>query len=271
MIKIILFLILLLRIESTFAFSYQSPNTIYRCTKSHYESRPYCPRSTPQSGNKNIVHNVGNKALQSTSSSIGTMSFIGAATLRLVSLGKLYSIVLESRPILTKSVSAGVIFALSDFLAQQLEKRGNKEANTTTAIIIPQKIEKTRIFASTIVGFFYFGPLSHYWYEWMFYILPEITLYSNIKKAILGQLLFGPAFTFVYFASSLIQTNKFSLKNWYNKIKNDFPKVFLAELGFWPLAEVISYAYIPKQFIPLFMDFCSFLWTTYLALRTYAK
>lgn len=172
------------------------------------------------------------------------------------SIGKFYSSQLDLRPITTKSWTAGLIFALSDYLAQWIEKSKEEERSFDT---------KRLVFA-TIIGAFYFAPAAHYWYETIFRILPGKGLLSTLQKALLGQVFFGPSFTCIFFASSLIQNGTFSLANWGTKIRNDLPGAWLAGSAFWPLVDVISYTLIPVRLIPLFINICSLVWTIYLSI-----
>jgi hypothetical protein len=175
-----------------------------------------------------------------------------------------YTFYLQQYPIRTKSVTAGLIFAMSDLLAQVLTKSSDKDDNDATT-----KIVWTRVLSSAAVGFFYFGPAAHYWYSWIFRILPSTSLFSTLQKAILGQLFFGPSFTCIFFAMSLIQSRTFTISNWIQKIRNDLPSAWIAGAGYWPIVDLISYSYVPPQYIPLFVNICSFFWTTYLVVKSY--
>ena len=168
---------------------------------------------------------------------------------------KLYSTQLEANPIKTKSVTSGVIFALSDYLAQRIE-RTDKD----------KKIDWNRIIGGTLVGLLYFGPAAHYWYEMIFKLLPGTSLLSTLHKAFWGQAIFGPVFTCIFFGTSLIQSGTFSLGNWWNKIVNDLPGAWLAGAGYWPLVDFISYSVIPVKWIPLFVNMMSLIWTVYLSI-----
>ena len=171
----------------------------------------------------------------------------------LLSLGKQYSAALERAPIFTKSVTAGFIFALSDYLAQRFEKKeGSKQ-------------DWTRTMTSAAVGLFCFGPAAHAWYNMIFRVFPGSGLLSTLQKAAMGQLFFGPSFTCIFFAASLIQTGQFSLANWFRKIRSDLPGTWVSGLCFWPLVDLVSYSVIPVQFIPLFVNVCSLVWTIYLS------
>jgi len=184
---------------------------------------------------------------------------VGKAIAALTSVGKFYSQQLELRPILTKSYTAGLIFGLSDYFAQKLER--SNDVNGSSG-----KTNWTRTIASTLVGLLYFGPAAHYWYEWIFRLLPATTLVSTLQKAFWGQVLFGPSFTCIFFATILMQCGNFSMKNWWEKIRKDLPGAWLAGLGYWPIVDFLSFSVVPIKWIPLFVNVASFIWTIYLSL-----
>eukprot|EP00535_Pseudo-nitzschia_heimii_P004464 CAMPEP_0197173952 /NCGR_PEP_ID=MMETSP1423-20130617/680_1 /TAXON_ID=476441 /ORGANISM="Pseudo-nitzschia heimii, Strain UNC1101" /LENGTH=289 /DNA_ID=CAMNT_0042622827 /DNA_START=109 /DNA_END=978 /DNA_ORIENTATION=+ len=186
-------------------------------------------------------------------------SVVDKVMVALTSFGQCYSRQLEVRPILTKSYTAGLIFGLSDFFAQRIER--SNDVNGSRA-----KMDWTRILVSTLLGLLYFGPAAHYWYEWIFRLLPATTLLSTLHKAFWGQVLFGPSFTCIFFAASLIQSGDFSIQNWWEKICRDLPGAWIAGIGFWPIVDLLSYSVIPIKWIPLFINTASFIWTIYLSL-----
>mmetsp|Transcript_17365 Transcript_17365/g.37640 ORF Transcript_17365/g.37640 Transcript_17365/m.37640 type:complete len:299 (-) Transcript_17365:255-1151(-) len=196
----------------------------------------------------------------SKGSSLTTFASLAPITALLQSAGGSYSNLLNTRPVLTKSITASLIFGLSDFSAQQIEGGGNDEEGNK------RSKDWTRILTASLVGLLYFGPAAHAWYETIFKVLPGTSLVSTLQKAALGQLLFGPSFTCVFFASSLVQSGTFSLSNWFAKIKQDLPGAWAAGLSFWPLVDLVSYSLIPPKWIPLFVNFCSFVWTIYLSI-----
>jgi len=186
-------------------------------------------------------------------------SVVSKVMATLTSAGACYSRQLEMRPIMTKSYTAGLIFGLSDYFAQKIER--SNDANGASS-----QMDWVRTLASTLVGLLYFGPAAHYWYEWIFKLLPATTLVSTLYKAFWGQILFGPSFTCIFFATILMQSGDFTLKNWLQKIRSDLPGAWLAGIGFWPIVDLLSYSVIPVKWIPLFVNMASFIWTIYLSL-----
>jgi protein Mpv17 len=186
---------------------------------------------------------------------------LGTMAASLARVGSFYGSALESSPILTKSVTAGCIFAMSDYLAQRLEGSSTAAADKEKK----RRLNLTRIATSAAVGFFYFGPAAHVWYGWIFRILPGTSLFSILQKAALGQMFFGPSFTCIFFATGLWQSGTFSLGNWLRKIRQDLPGAWLAGASFWPLIDLVSYSFVPQKWIPLFVNMASLVWTIYLS------
>ncbi|EED88887.1 hypothetical protein THAPSDRAFT_37516, partial [Thalassiosira pseudonana CCMP1335] len=170
-----------------------------------------------------------------------------------------YTHQLAARPIFTKSMTAGIIFGLSDWCAQLIEKDDDGATEKKDIVF-------SRVLTAFLVGLLFFGPAANAWYTMIFKILPSTSLISTLQKAALGQIIFGPAFSCVFFGAGMIQSGTFSFGGWVEKIKQDLPGVWASGLGFWPLVDFISYKVIPVQWIPLFVNFCSFVWTIYLSL-----
>jgi protein Mpv17 len=200
-----------------------------------------------------------------TSSSIFITKLVGVLSM----IGKSYSYHLESRPILTKSITAGIIFGLSDYLAQCIEGKSDgtsSDAGNVNGSMVASRFDWTRLLATTLVGLLYFGPAAHYWYEWIFRLFPSTSLLSTMYKAFWGQVLFGPSFTCIFFATSLLQAGDFSLQAWWRKIRTDLPGAWVAGVGYWPIIDLFSYSIVPVKLIPLFINMASLVWTIYLSL-----
>jgi len=121
------------------------------------------------------------------------------------------------------------------------------------------------VLTAFLVGLLFFGPAAHLWYEMIFRLLPSTSLLSTLQKALLGQVFFGPAFTAVFFGAGMIRTGEFTLGGWLSKVRADLPGVWASGLGYWPLVDFVSFKVVPVRWIPLFVNFCSFVWTIYLS------
>ena len=73
-----------------------------------------------------------------------------------------YSQALERFPIGTKSVTAAVIFMISDLVAQRIERSEDSS----------KLVDKKRTLTASLVGLLYFGPAAHVWYDNIFRLFP---------------------------------------------------------------------------------------------------
>ncbi len=166
-----------------------------------------------------------------------------------------YTAALNAAPILTKSLTAGCIFTASDVAAQSIAPSDTGRDWTRTAV-------------SGLVGLLYFGPAAHAWYEVVVGWFPDRTIRSTLTKAALGQMAFGPVFTCVFFAATLLSTRGLQgLGQWPAKVRQDLLPTQLAGCGYWPFVDLISFSVVPLIYIPLFVNFCSFIWTIFLSLK----
>lgn len=174
------------------------------------------------------------------------------------SLGAAYSAALASAPIITKSATAGTIFAFSDVVAQKIEN-------------LPQ--DKTRILTSALVGLLYFGPALHYWLQMISRFIPGFAVKDTLMKTLLGQAFFGPTITMVFFAASLVSTLGVGdgLRKLPSKIKQDLFVTWTSGLCYWPFVDLIAYGFIPVSWIPLAYNVASFFWTIFLSLTAARK
>ena len=174
-------------------------------------------------------------------------------------LATAYSSCLSASPVLTKSVTAGCIFGLSDAAAQRIE--GGKDADA------PRDL--TRTLTSALVGLFYFGPALHYWLQMITTKVPGFGVRDTLVKTLLGQCFFGPTITCVFFAASLISTAGLAsgLAQWPKKVRSDLLVTWASGLCFWPFVDLIVYSFVPVAWIPLGYNLASFLWTIWLSLQ----
>ncbi len=196
-----------------------------------------------------------------------TFPTLSSVSYLLKSAGSCYARSLTLYPILTKSFTAGVIFGFSDWVAQIIEQ--NKKQNGTDTASPSSSGGRSRIIASFLVGTLFFGPAAHAWYAAIFALLPSTTLPSTLSKAALGQVIFGPLFTCVYFLANMLSRpngfQSFTFASFKNKVVSDLPSVWTSGLGYWPLVDLIGYGYVNPNYMPLYANGASFVWTVYLS------
>ena len=195
-----------------------------------------------------------------------------------------YARCMDKAPLATKAATSAAIFGASDACAQKLERVKEPDA--------------TRLLTTTAIGGLYFAPAArnrrgkrvdgvevapprrrrsntkihktqtqaHVWFAQITKLIPKNGLKEILTKALLGQIFFGPLVTIVFFAAACAQGD--GLQTLPAKIKADLLQVQIAGAGFWPFVDLISYAFIPIAYIPLFVNCASFVWTIFLSLKS---
>lgn len=166
-----------------------------------------------------------------------------------------YSKLLHASPLFTKAASSGVLFGVSDWCAQELERL--------------DAVDWPRVLTCALMGVL-FGPAAHFWYGLMQHHFPRRRARDTLVKTILGQTVFGPCFTVAFFAATLCEQggvgNVLQLPV---KMRRDFLPTQLAGLGFWSSVDLVSYSCVVPRlgeaWIPLFASAANFIWTAYLS------
>ncbi|BBH09672.1 Peroxisomal membrane 22 kDa Mpv17/PMP22 family protein [Prunus dulcis] len=96
---------------------------------------------------------------------------------------------LQHRPILTKSVTAALIYTAADLSSQTLAKSSFSES-----------YDAVRTLRMAGYGMLVLGPSMHFWFNFMSRVFPKRDIFSTLKKMAMGQTLYGPAMTVVFFS-----------------------------------------------------------------------
>ncbi|XP_049625223.1 peroxisomal membrane protein 2 [Suncus etruscus] len=168
-----------------------------------------------------------------------------------------YLRLLRLYPVLTKAATSGILSALGNFLAQIIKRKRKKEN-------FSPKLDISGPLRYAIYGFFFTGPLSHFFYLFMeHWIPPEVPL-AGVKRLLLDRLVFAPAFLLVFFFVM-------------NFLEGKDVAAFAAQTrrGFWPALQMnwriwtplqfININYVPLQFRVLFANMVALFWYAYLA------
>ncbi|KAH6795912.1 hypothetical protein C2S51_036898 [Perilla frutescens var. frutescens] len=158
-----------------------------------------------------------------------------------------YLLQLQQHPLRTKVITAGVISAISDIVAQKLS--GIK------------KLQLRRLLLKVLFGSAYLGPFGHY-----FYILLEKVFKGKkdnktvVKKVLFEQLTSSPwnNLVFMLYYGLVIEGRPWLQVK--SKIKKEFPAVQYTAWTFWPVVGWVNHQYMPLQFRVVFGSVVGFFW-----------
>lgn len=227
-----------------------------------------------------VVSSVRNRS-SSSSSSIGNEETETAATAAVAAQRKNPSIspalkaayrwYLKScveTPFRTKGLTSGIIAALGDVIAQQIEKR--------TA--------RAKAFSLSRVATFFFcnvlftGPFIHMWYTFLNDVGQQMDKrfrnISNLKKTAtqlfldqtLGTAVFFPLYIYAYNVfESIIQMHRLpSLSDGTEKCRQHLWGIIMTQFQVYPFSNMINFGLVPHELRVLFTSTVSLFWNIYL-------
>ncbi|XP_062890682.1 peroxisomal membrane protein 2 [Mobula hypostoma] len=168
-----------------------------------------------------------------------------------------YLLLLKKYPILTKSVTSGILSGLGNVLSQVMENR-RKDLSITKNITFGGPIR------FGVFGLVFTGPLSHYFYQYLDKLFPSNVPYSQIKKLLLDRLMFAPAFLALFFVVISLLEGK-NLKALKDKMKTGYWIALKMNWKVWTIFQYININYVPVQFRVLFANLVALFWYAYLA------
>lgn len=158
---------------------------------------------------------------------------------------------LESRPIITKSISASIIYAAADITSQMITMSPSDSLDTM------------RTLRMAGFGILIVGPAQHAWFNFVARILPKRDTITTLKKLSMGQILYGPCLngSFFSFNAALQGENRNEIMA---RLKRDLLPTWISGLMFWPICDFLTYKVIPVHLQPLVNSSFSYIWTIYL-------
>eukprot|EP00890_Picochlorum_soloecismus_P002216 jgi/Picsp_1/2996/NSC_01219-R1_protein len=156
---------------------------------------------------------------------------------------RLYLQRLKKKPLVTKSITAGVICAMANTLSQWIVK-----ANST------KKIDAKTVAKFAAFGMLWVGPSGHYWQSKLENLAPtgvsskkkRQTKSSGpdskraVMKTIIDQLVYGPMANLIFLAFIAKAVEGKSFKSSINGVKSQFWKTQVRGWLVWPLAQYIN-------------------------------
>ncbi|XP_021290002.1 PXMP2/4 family protein 4-like [Herrania umbratica] len=157
----------------------------------------------------------------------------------------------KSWPVLTKSVTSSLIYVAADLSSQTISKPSSE----------PYDLVRTSRMAG--YGMLILGPSLHFWFNLMSKLFPKRDLITTFKKMAMGQLLYGPAMTVVFFSLNARLQGERSGEI-VARLQRDLVPTMLNGVMYWPFCDFITFRFIPVPLQPLVSNSFSYLWTVYM-------
>ncbi|XP_068559959.1 peroxisomal membrane protein 2-like [Cebidichthys violaceus] len=170
-----------------------------------------------------------------------------------------YLVLLKKYPILTKSVTSGILTALGNLLSQILEAK--KKANNGALV---DQIDPAGAARYAIYGLVITGPVSHYFYQLMEVWMPSTDPLCIVKRLLLDRLVFAPAFLLIfYFVMNILEAKGW--RDFEKKMRGSYWTALKMNWKVWTPFQFININFVPVQFRVLFANMVALFWYAYLA------
>ncbi|KAK7343514.1 hypothetical protein VNO77_12304 [Canavalia gladiata] len=184
-------------------------------------------------------------------SSASSSSSAAATSLSKVGLVGWYLGMIKSWPILTKSVTSALIYTAADLSSQTIVQKSS------------ESFDFIRTLRMAGYGMIILGPSLHFWFNFVSKLFPRRDLFSTLKKMVMGQTLYGPAMTVIFFSLNARLQGE-SSSEIVARLKRDLLPTMFNGIMYWPLCDFITFRFIPVHLQPLISNSFSYLWTIYI-------
>ncbi|XP_004496888.1 uncharacterized protein [Cicer arietinum] len=217
------------------------------CNKFH--SKPYF--RLPDFLRKTRQYEISPSLFSSSFCSSSSSSSATTASPSKVGFVGWYLGMIKKNPILTKSVTSALIYIAADLSSQTIERQSSKS------------FDFIRTLRMAGYGMIILGPSLHFWFNFVSKLFPGRDLISTLKKMVMGQSLYGPAMTVVFFSlnARLQGENGDEIVA---RLKRDLLPTMLNGVMYWPICDFITFRFIPVHLQPLVSNSFSYLWTIYM-------
>ncbi|KAL2537253.1 Peroxisomal membrane 22 kDa (Mpv17/PMP22) family protein [Forsythia ovata] len=162
-----------------------------------------------------------------------------------------YLRMVKSRPIVTKSVTSALIYTAADLSSQTIVGESTEGCDLV------------RTLRMAGYGMLILGPSLHFWFNFVSRVFPKRDLLSTFKKIALGQTVYGPAMTVIFFSVNAALQGE-SGSEIVARLKRDLIPTMIDGVMYWPVCDFFTFKFIPVHLQPLVSNSFSYLWTIYM-------
>lgn len=189
---------------------------------------------------------------------VGTIKFLTSG----------YMTLLDQNPIITKSITAGVIGVIGDFMAQKLEGWLLSRKNTRSSAMRTRnnhKYDRRRGFSILIDGLIISGPLMHLAYELFENVMPSSSSsWAAMSHVLADSILLDSIFVATTFVVTGLMEG-YTHKQLIPQMKKDYKSTLMASwvtsIGLLPL-EFVCFRYLPVPLRVLAVNCIDVIWDT---------
>lgn len=180
-------------------------------------------------------------------------------------LWRWYNQCLNRRPVVTKSITAGVIVSLGDIVGQCMELASESSKEIGGA---PKEFDVVRLARFCSMGLFLQAPVTHYYYLALDRHLPPSKnpwSWVTFLKLFIDQTTYAPLFLFsVFLYLGVLGGDPWSTI--WAQIQQEYLSTMAANWKLWIPATLLNMAYVPPHLRVLYCNVIFFGWSIFLSI-----
>lgn len=181
-----------------------------------------------------------------------------------------YSKKLDSHPITTKCISAGLLSSIGSILAQMIEHRQEEQdkadSNNTKNLSRqkPFEIDLAQVSRFAFLNVVFVAPVLHHWYNIINRAIPGTSFPRVLQRTFADEFLFSPIYV-PSFLCMLWKLEGTSNEDIWKMIKSECPSIIVTEWAMWIPTMILTFRYVPVKFQVVVVNVVGVVWNTFLA------
>lgn len=176
-----------------------------------------------------------------------------------------YSKKLDTHPILTKCVSAGLITSLGSVLAQVIAHSQEQQEHTDDIKKQqPFEINLAQVSRFALLNVVFVAPVLHHWYNFINRAVPGTSFSRVLQRTFYDEFVFSPIYI-PSFLGMLWKLEGSTNEDIWKMIKSECPSIIVAEWSMWIPTMIATFRYVPVKFQVLVINVVGVVWNTFLA------
>ena len=196
-----------------------------------------------------------------------------------------YSRKLDSHPVTTKSLTAGIISAVGNILAQGIayyqeqteqdekdaleyrrrwEQQQQQQHSHQFSPRKPFEVDLAQVSRFAFLNVVFVAPVLHHWYQFINRAVPGKSLGRVAQRVFWDEFVFSPMYIPV-FLGMLWKLEGSSNEDIYKMTKSEVPSIIVAEWALWVPGMFGIFRFVPVKFQVLAINSLGVVWQTFLA------